>query len=128
MLKLTNIEQILTLSNAIAKSNDTYFERQINYVLLLNSSLELVAPLYDVLENSRQPFFMELRDTLSSDTYIFIKDLLRVIIHNDAHPGKGSQAITQRCFAVKAGVNGLLDLLRKIYSEKLDEMRGMSVI
>ena len=39
---------------------------------------------------------------------------------------KGAAAMrTLRCYAIRSGVNGLLDVARKIYSEIIDDITGM---
>lgn len=81
-------------------------------------------PLHDVFEHSKQPFFIELRNTLSSKSFQIIRELLRQSIQSDAHPAKGANGITQRCFAIKHGVNGLLDMVRKLYSERVESLRS----
>ena len=35
---------------------------------------------------------------------------------------------TQRCYAIKAKVNNLLDVSRKIYSELIDDIRGCIIL
>ena len=51
--------------------------------------------------------------------------ILREVLHEDARLVKGSAALrTQRCFAIKPKVNGLLDVARKIYSEIIEEITG----
>lgn len=121
--KLTNIDQILSLSSVLAKTENNG-ECQLNYTLLLNCLLELISPLRDIFEDSTQPFFVELRDVLDNTAFLNITALLRMLIHSDARPGKGSQGITQRCFAIKCGANGLLDNVRKSYSERIEDIRG----
>lgn len=46
-------------------------------------------------------------------------------MHEDARLVKGAAAMrTQRCYAIKSHVNGLLDVARKIYSEIIDDITG----
>lgn len=71
---------------------------------------------------------MELRNILDNAAFLNITALLRMLIQNDAHPAKGSQGITQRCFAIKCGVNGLLDNVRKSYTERIEDLRGKKTI
>lgn len=50
------------------------------------------------------------------------------MIQPDAHPAKGQQAIFEKCFLIKPGVNGLLDVLRKTFSERIEDLRGKGEI
>lgn len=63
-------------------------------------------------------------NTLNSETFNTVIKILREVIHNEAYPAKGPNAIMQRCFAIRTGVNGLLDHIRSVYSQRLEEMRG----
>nr|XP_053629834.1 mutS protein homolog 4-like isoform X4 [Cherax quadricarinatus] len=50
-------------------------------------------------------------------------EVLREVLHEDARLVKGAAAMrTQRCYAIKSQVNGLLDVARKIYSEIIDDI------
>lgn len=45
------------------------------------------------------------------------------VVHSDAQCIVGyTQSTMQRCFAVKAGLNDMLDVARRTYSELLDNM------
>lgn len=99
-------------------------ERHLNYLLLVSVTLDQILPLKTVFEDTNLPFFTELKELLSSEEFTSVKNTLRKVIHSDAHPSKGYNAIMQRCFAVKEDVNGLLDMVRKVFSERLEEMRG----
>lgn len=123
LMKLNNIDQILSLATLIPDSLKAYSERQLNYILLLNLTLDQIAPLQEIFDETEQQFFLELRETLSSARFATLKELLAKTMKNDAYPAKGSNATMDRCFAIKPGVNSLLDAVRKTYSELLDEMR-----
>lgn len=123
LIKLSNIDQILSLATILPDSLKSYTERQLNYILLLNIILDQIVPLKEICDETEQQFFLELRETLSSDRFANLKELLAKTIKSDAYPTKGSNATMQRCFAIKPGVNSLLDAVRKTYTELLDEMR-----
>ena len=121
---MANIDQLMTLAIVLPNQKQNTSEQQLNYILNLNSLLEVVEPLTEAFANSKEPFFIELKNTLSDNSLEVIKDRVRSMIHEDARPAKGAQAIMQRCFAIKTGVNGLLDLVRKSYSERINDMKG----
>lgn len=118
------MDQLLSLATVVPDQSQNCSERQLNYILLLNSLLDLISPLHDVFEGSQQTFFVELRATLEDPAFKQLDNLIRTVIHKDAQPCKGQYAINQRCFAIKPGVNQLLDVIRKLYSKRVDEMRG----
>lgn len=94
------------------------------YVLTLNALLNLLEPLKEIFEDSQQPFFKEIRTTLENETFNDLTHIVRTIIQPDAHPAKGQQGIIEKCFLIRPGVNGLLDVLRKTYSERVEDLRG----
>nr|CAI5857307.1 unnamed protein product [Callosobruchus analis] len=120
---IPNIDILLGIATILPTDPQKCSNRQLNYVLLLNGLLDLVAPLKDVLSKFKMPFFVQLRQTLDDEAIIHIKNSIRKMLNEDAHPAKGSQATMQRCFAIKCGVNGLLDLVRKTYSERLNDLQ-----
>ena len=47
---------------------------------------------------------------------------LRAVIHDDVQPYRGGiEQRVQRCYAIKSGINGMLDVARRLYSEAYDE-------
>lgn len=100
-------------------------ERQLNYLLLLNSILEHVEPLRTDFEGLKEGFFVQFRATLSNPIFDDLKKIIGTMIHTDAHPARGQNGIMQRCFAIKSGLNSLLDVIRKTYSERLDDLGGI---
>lgn len=53
-----------------------------------------------------------------------MNDLVLKVIQKDAFPCKGHSGDMQRCFSVRPGINQLLDLTRKSYSQLIDTARG----
>lgn len=74
------------------------------------------------LENS---FFVQLRETLENRAFPYIKKMIRETIQDGAHPATGQAGIFQRCFAIKPEINGLLDLVRRTFSERITDMQGI---
>lgn len=124
MSKISQIDQILSLPTVLPDSSENCSERQLNYLLQLNSILEQIASLKSILQGAKHLFFTETLDTLNSETFNIVTKIVREVIHSEAYPAKGPNAVMQRCFAIKTGVNGLLDHIRSVYSQRLEEMRG----
>ncbi|XP_046389737.1 mutS protein homolog 4-like [Ischnura elegans] len=125
--QLSDVENLLTLcmispdSADAGASGDTLLrlaESRINYALLLKTSLGVVQPLLDALEEACTPFLRGIRKNLVDPRYNEMLELIGEVLHDDARVSKGfASAHLQRCFAVRPGINGLLDVARKTYSE-----------
>lgn len=58
-----------------------------------------------------------------------MKDKILTLIHADARFVKGCTSLSmQRCFAIKADINELLDVARQIYCELLGDMKGKRTV
>lgn len=123
--KISNIDYLLTISTIVVNDPQKCSNRQLNYLLILNSLIDLLEPLKEVISNQEQPFFLQLTKTLDDEAFDHIKKLIRNVIQDGAHPATGQSGILQRCFAIKPGLNGLLDLVRKTYSERINDMKGI---
>ncbi|XP_066140533.1 LOW QUALITY PROTEIN: uncharacterized protein [Euwallacea fornicatus] len=122
--KLSKVDQLLSLTTLMPQDAQSCNNKQLNYLLLLNSVLDTIRPLKEALRNASQDFFIEFKEVLEQEEFDLIKNMIRETIHESAYSGTGQQAEQQRIWAIKPGVNGLLDLLRKTYSERVDEMRA----
>lgn len=119
--KISTIHQLLTISSMTYDKNSCS-ARQLNFLLLLNSFIDLIEPLKSVIEPCQQPFFQNLKDILENGSFVVIAERIRSFIHPSAKYAKADAGDAQRCFAIRSGVNGLLDLVRKTYSERLTDM------
>lgn len=58
-----------------------------------------------------------------------MKDKILTLIHTDARFVKGCTSLSmQRCFAIKADINELLDVARQIYCELISDMKSKRII
>lgn len=86
--------------------------------------MDLLDPLKEVVSKLEEPFFSQLTRTLENEAFAHIRKRVRQTIQDSAHPASGQTGIFQRCFAIKPGINGLLDLVRTTYSERINDMKG----
>lgn len=121
--KLGNVDQLLSLPTIVIDDSPSCSNRQLNYILYLNGLVDLVITLSKVTSTFHQSLFKNISVTLKNPEFLSIRDLVRTLIHENAYAAKSHNGVLQRCFAIKPGINGLLDLVRKIYSERLDDMR-----
>lgn len=125
LMKVSNIDHILSIGTIVLTDPQKCSNRQLNYLLTMNSLLDLMDPLKDVLSNLENSFFIQLRETLENEGFSYIKKMVRNTIQEGAHPATGQAGVFQRCFAIKPGINGLLDLVRRTFSERLKDMQGI---
>lgn len=70
-------------------------------------------------------FSLNLQNLRNSEFQV-MKDKILTLIHADARFVKGCTSLSmQRCFAIKADVNELLDVARQIYCELISDMKSI---
>ncbi|KAL1494353.1 hypothetical protein ABEB36_009965 [Hypothenemus hampei] len=122
--KFRSVDQLLSLSTLLPADPQQCSNRQLNFIILLNGILDSIEPLREALKACSQPFFQRFHQILSNEQFEEIQDFIRETIYESAYPAtKGQQAEQQRIWAIKPGINGLLDLARKTYSERIEDMR-----
>lgn len=69
---------------------------------------------------------MIISQKLESEEFRLMRERILEIIHPDAKFVTGySSSNMQRCFAIKAGINDLLDIARQTYCELIDDMKSL---
>ncbi|XP_065204107.1 mutS protein homolog 4-like [Planococcus citri] len=122
--KFLDIEQLLCLCTQIPNVKDTLrgAEIQINNALLLKTSLEVLPALQDALKNAKNKFFQDFVDVLGNPQYKQMTDKICEVLNDDSRVSKSFvMSQFQRCFAIKTGINGFLDIARLTYSELLSD-------
>lgn len=62
---------------------------------------------------------------MDDERFQVLLNIILEVINEDARTKKGFAASQfQRCFAIKTGINGLLDLSRESYSNVVSELQG----
>lgn len=65
---------------------------------------------------------------LGNSEFRVMKDKILTLIHADARFVKGCTSLSmQRCFAIKADINELLDVARQIYCELISDMKSIYI-
>uniref|UniRef100_F6QHY6 MutS protein homolog 4 n=2 Tax=Ciona intestinalis TaxID=7719 RepID=F6QHY6_CIOIN len=94
--------------------------------ILLKHVTELVPALSDVLSHAKCELFVAYKVSLQDARYGCIVDIINRTIHEDARYTKGHLNMkTQRCFAVKQGLHGVLDLSRITYTELIEDINEL---
>ena len=98
-------------------------ENRISHIIFLKHLLELVEPLKTAIKGGQNSLFKAFSDSLNDKRFNIIKEKISEIIHEDTYYQKGALNMrTQKCFAVKPYLNGLLDVARRTYSELVDDI------
>ncbi|KAL5248605.1 hypothetical protein ACHWQZ_G017698 [Mnemiopsis leidyi] len=98
-------------------------ENRIMHIICLKHLLELVKPLSNAIKDSQNNLFKAMFENLQDERFAQIKARIDKIVHEDTYFQKGALNMrTQKCFAVKPNLNGLLDVARRTYSEMVDDV------
>ncbi|CAG0890009.1 unnamed protein product [Darwinula stevensoni] len=139
---IVDVDHLHSLCIQIPKQDTVLIaETRLNYIIGLKHVLELVEPLQRALLESELPYFRYIRQDsvqrmnmplsvflrhvkeLSDERFGLMLREIGKVLRPDAFVHKGSVAMkTQRCFAVKSDINGLLDAARRTYSEVIDDI------
>lgn len=108
----------------VAKSDEvSYVEEQINHVLMIKGFLESVPDLHRALAPARSNLLVKARDLCRPEIAGRILRDIRSVIEADVTYMKSPlDQRNQRTFAVKAGINGMLDVSRQTYKELTEEI------
>ncbi|KAK3917513.1 MutS protein-like protein 4 [Frankliniella fusca] len=123
--QLPDVEQLLTLCMLTPSTFDgtQSMEKRINYVLMLKTTLEILPHLAAALENSQSTMLCKARESLKDSRGDLMKERILETLHEDVKAPKGGKtALFQKCFAVKSGVDELMDVARKTYCELINDI------
>lgn len=101
-------------------------ESKITTVIYLKHTLELVEPLRVALKDTEAELLKAYYESLNDNRFATIMEKIQTVIHDDTRYQKGTLNMrTQKCFAVKPHINGLLDVARRTYTEIVDDITEM---
>ncbi|XP_045617926.2 mutS protein homolog 4 [Procambarus clarkii] len=122
--RFPDVDWLLSMCVQVPKEEtEQRCELRLNYVIALKNTLELLDPLANALVGVTDPLLLSVREAVRSTVLRELLEVLRQVLHEDARLVKGAAAMrTQRCYAIRSHVNGLLDVARKIYSEIIDDI------
>uniref|UniRef100_A0A6P7F7L9 Uncharacterized protein LOC114325556 n=1 Tax=Diabrotica virgifera virgifera TaxID=50390 RepID=A0A6P7F7L9_DIAVI len=121
--KLSSVDALLNVGTIIPDDPQKCSVRQLNYIINLNGIIDLINPLKELLVDLKQPFFVRLKRTLEDPAFKEIKEMVQEVVNDYVQPTKSQTMMHQRCFAIKPGVNELLDVVRKVFTERLNDMK-----
>ncbi|KAL9099753.1 MAG: hypothetical protein Q9163_004784 [Psora crenata] len=114
-----DVDRVLTAINIIP-TNPTlqYFEQSINHVIMLKQFVKSISPIYEVLATTSSELLQSIYDLCSPRNIANVQALIDTTINEDiTYQSQPLDLRNQRIYAVKSGVNGLLDVARQAYKE-----------
>lgn len=100
-------------------------EQRIHQLLSLKKTLELVPTLRDCLASLQSGLLADYAAKLCDPRFEMLLVDITGILHPDATLQKGALDMKiQKCFAVKPGLDGLLDVARRTYSETMEDIQS----
>ncbi|PIK47411.1 putative mutS protein-like 4 [Apostichopus japonicus] len=122
--RFLDVDHLLSLCVQIPKQETPKTaESKITNVIHLKHVLELVLPLKNALQFCQTELLRAYCQTLQDERFGLILEKIRTVIHDDTRYQKGTLSMrTQKCFAVRPNINGLLDVARRTYTELVDDI------
>ncbi|KAF2744082.1 hypothetical protein M011DRAFT_489176 [Sporormia fimetaria CBS 119925] len=97
-------------------------EQSINQVIMLKHFVNSVNPVYEALTGARSAMLHNIRELCAPENVRPVQDLINNVINEDTTFAKQPLELrNQRTYAVKSGVNGLLDVARTTYKESMED-------
>jgi DNA mismatch repair protein MSH4 len=122
--KCPDLDMVLRGLNLISqKALVKHAEQSINYILQLKSLLKILTDITSDLKNCCSSLLVTICEILNHEKLNDILEMIDNVINEDVVYQKSSIGLRhQRCFAVKSGYNGLLDVARQTYKETTDDV------
>lgn len=97
-------------------------EQAINNIVMLKQFVSLVRPVWEALAGCRCTMLFEIRNLCATENLEPIQDLINDVLNEDTTFARQPLDLrNQRTYAVKSGVNGLLDVARMTYKEAMTD-------
>jgi DNA mismatch repair protein MSH4 len=97
-------------------------EQAINQIIMLKHFVGAVNPIYEALTGTRSSMLDNIRELCAPENVAPIQELINRVINEDTTYAKQPLELrNQRIYAVKSGVNGLLDVARTTYREASED-------
>ncbi|KAF2710446.1 hypothetical protein K504DRAFT_481523 [Pleomassaria siparia CBS 279.74] len=97
-------------------------EQSINQVIMLKQFVNSVKPIHDALTGVRSSLLSDIRELCSHENVQPVQNRIDAMINEDTTYAKQPLELrNQRTYAVKSGINGLLDVARVSYKEASED-------
>ncbi|KAI9788486.1 MAG: MutS protein msh4 [Piccolia ochrophora] len=114
-----DVDKILTTLIIIpTKHSAQTAEQAINNILMLKNVVDAVEPIHDALSGARSHLLKTIRSLCAPEKIEPIENMIRDNINDDVtYQQKPLDLKNQRTYAVRSGVNGLLDVARQTFKD-----------
>ncbi|KAH7131986.1 DNA mismatch repair protein MutS [Dendryphion nanum] len=118
-----DVDKVLTALIIIPKTPTIQTtEQSINQVIMLKQFVLSINPIYIALAGARSALLASIRDHCHPNKIVPVQTLIDEVINEDTiFARKPLELRNQRTYAVKSGVNGLLDVARTTYKEATED-------
>ncbi|MCP9265251.1 BMA-HIM-14 [Dirofilaria immitis] len=127
---VSDIYRLITVCCYLENQKETVriVEYRITEILNLQQTLHLIKPLQDALKNSKANLFRLCYNHLDDERFENIMDILDEKLNRTCKIGERSAlALRQkRCYAVREGMDQMIDMMRKAYEELLRDTHEKS--
>ncbi|KAI0125617.1 muts domain V [Xylariales sp. AK1849] len=126
--EFSDVEKLLTtarLALVILPDKASIYESEqaINRVLMIKKFVLAVSPLFEALSSARTDLLQRIREICRPELIQPVVDLITNTINEDVTYVKSPLDMRhQRTYAIKSGVNGMLDVARQTYKEGTDDV------
>ncbi|KAH4123620.1 hypothetical protein HBI49_025660 [Parastagonospora nodorum] len=97
-------------------------EQSINHIIMLKHFVGSVKPIYEALTGTGSSMLNNIRELCAPENIAPIQELIDHVINEDTTYAKQPLELrNQRVYAVKSGVNGLLDVARTTFKEASED-------
>ena len=97
-------------------------EQAVNNVIMLKQFVMLIRPVFESLVGARSTMLQDIRDLCSAENIDPVHDLINEALNEDTtYASQPLDLRNQRTYAVRSGVNGLLDVARQTYKEAMTD-------
>lgn len=96
----------------------------INLIVLLKNTLKDIPNLATCLQPFRTKFLNQMLIGLSNPKYEELLIKIETVLQPEAQSATKSRSAFHRMFAIRTGINELLDTMRGYFSQYVDEIRG----
>ncbi|OJD16553.1 hypothetical protein AJ78_03290 [Emergomyces pasteurianus Ep9510] len=98
-------------------------EQSINNIIMLKTYVNAIKPIYQALSGAQSDLLLAIRNLCEPQEYDTIEDMINSTLNSDVtYQSRPLDLRNQRTYAVKAGINSLLDVARQTYKEANDDV------
>ncbi|KAI1911266.1 MutS protein msh4 [Ophidiomyces ophidiicola] len=121
-------DRVLTALTIIpTKITFEYSENSINNMIMLKTYVSSIRPIYEALTGAKCDLLVAIRNLCAPTQYEAIVSLLDSTLNTDVtYQSRPLDLRNQRTYAVKAGVNSLLDVARQTYKEANSDVNELA--